>query len=1296
MLQRAALAVCASFVILFVSSAHGALTSEEARCQKTVAKQGRNFFKKRFGALSKCQNAINSGKLPTTTDCELEAETLAKIDAAETKLREKIGDMCPNTVVASLDFGGACFGVTTTLDLADCQVLEHETASNALVATAYGDPNTIQLCNGGPNNGRLCSAPAQCPMGACAVYESDRTCDGGTNDGAVCSDTADCPGDGACVLSGEQRSCTAALAKVLGKLAAKRQNVVQSCKKKVAKDKLPATTDCIADGQAKIDKEFDKTVEKIRDKCPGAVTATLAYGGTCVTQTDTDAVAACGTCSVNKQADSLILVQHGSSAHGGTALAKQITDTNDCVGGRQSRCRADDYLLSNDRIRVVIQDIQRNLFGIGQFGGQIIDADIVRTVGPDRDNFEEWALALNIESTGHYTAISVINDGSNGGPAVIRATGVDDLIDFVNPSSVVASFGFNLPATADDEDLPVTVTTDYILEPGTNYVRVETTVENTGAMPLSIFFGEYINGSGEIEMFQPAYGFGEPLVASRCPITPINLCNFTAYMGIGGGDGVSYGYVHQTLGSSTFTTSGVHVPQLGIEVALALIGAAGPPFLMQPAGDPADSISFTRYFVVADGDVSDISDARNEIQCLPTGTLSGNVTAGGNPAARAAIAVLGNPLDGPGLGTLTRNVITHALTDDLGNYSLTLPPGTYNVVANLEGYPYEGGGASPLQHPAVITAFDTTTVNVALPATGALQVTVDDGDGNMLPARASVVGFDPSRDPMNSQNLAGLISNTTAVFGDRTRNGEPFGVARTIFIDASGDSGVVPIEPSSYQVVVSRGIEYSIHTENVGVGAGTTATVTATVERVIDSTGFIGADFHVHSVDSPDSRVPNADRVVAMLGEGMDFFAATDHDIRFDYQPTIDALGATALLGTAVGEEITSFDYGHWNAWPMTVDSGQVNGGAVDFGGAAPDGQDYPSAGFYSETPETVMALAHADPGTDTVQVNHIHSHFGLDGGSGLAIDTALDPPESTVPAAARRLNPGIMNFFTEDFDALEVWIGDNRAQIFTNFLGQNAGDWFNLINQGIVRTGVADSDTHTTTAGVSGFPRTMVASLSDDPGDLSLLASSLSANVNAGRAFGTGGPMVRVSASAASTGQTASLELGAPLTISTTDGAVDITVEIQSPTWAPFDTVEYYINTTTTRVTLMNQQTGAGPINVNRYTITPDFVDTPTVTSVPVAGTSSNRLEATSTLQLTSLMDDIWVVVMVKGTDGVSEPLFPVIPNSLQQSGNTTLADLTDGNLGEQGITALAFTNPLFIDVDGGGWSPPGVQVNP
>jgi hypothetical protein len=80
----------------------------------------------------------------------------------------------------------------------------------------------------------------------------------------------------------------------------------------------------------------------------------------------------------------------------------------------------------------------------------------------------------------------------------------------------------------------------------------------------------------------------------------------------------------------------------------------------------------------------------------------------------------------------------------------------------------------------------------------------------------------------------------------------------------------------------------------------------------------------------------------------------------------------------------------------------------------------------------------------------------------------------------------------------------------------------------------------------------------------------------------------------------------------------------------------------------------------------------------------------------LTGLTEDVWIVALARGTDGVSPPLFPVEPNSLKEATNTNLAQLTDGNVGEDGMPALAFTNPLYIDVDGGGWTPPGVRLTP
>jgi hypothetical protein len=1329
------LCAATALVVLSLSAAEAVpLSPEQAKCQKTVAKQGRGFVKKRFKALQSCHTGIYKGKLPASTDCTLNAKADAKIDKAELKLSGKVLDDCPMATMAGMSFGDQCYGVTTPAALSACLISTHGAVADELIATAY--PATPQKkCNGGGNDGRYCTVAGNCPAGTCAI--PGWLCDGGANDGAICASDASCPA-GLCLPDKDHAKCAKGAGGVIAKQADKRMSIVQKCKKLVSAGTLPDGTDCAAWAQVKLDKQTAKSIAKMKKACPDPIAAAEMFSRACGGAGDEDSLAACGTCSGDSAADDLIAVQHGTGTTGGSASVMQISDTNDCVDGPQSRCRVGDYLLANESIRVVVQDIQRNyLAGIGQFGGQIIDADLVRLVGDDRDSFEEWAVSLNIESTAHYTNLTILNDGSNGGAAVLRATGVDDLLDLLNPSSVIADFGFMLPPTVDDFDIPVTVQTDYILEPGSSLVRVETTVLNTDASSLDIFFGEFINGSGQIELFQSGYGFGEPLVTSPCSNPKCNrLGNMVAYSGELDSDGVSYAYVAETLNSSTFTTSGVTVPQLGVDVLSALIGAATANFTLEPNGQDGDSMTFTRLFLVGDGSIGSLVDTRNAVQCVPFGTIDGTVDIGGSPAAGADVTVLSIPILGPGgsglHNVLSRNVVTHTRADAAGAYSVTVPPGDYNVVANLDGSPFEGGGGTPVQHPVTVAAFGTVTQDVTLPSTGTLQVTVVDENAAPIAARVSVVGFDPSPDPAVTQNILGIISNRTGVFGDQAQDGFPFGIAFATYADDSGDTGDIPLEPGSYRVYVSHGTEYSTDFDDVTITAGGTTIVNGVVEHVIDSTGFVSGDFHVHSIDSPDAAISRVDRVISMLGEGVDFFAATDHGFRADFTSTIAGLGVGHLLTSTIGQEITTFDYGHFNAWPLDVYPLLANGGFIDHGGAAPDGMDYPSASNYSEIPADIIALAHADysGGSNTVQINHVHSHFGVDGGSGLGIDTGLEPPESTVPAAARRLDPGVTNYFSGTFDALEIWIGDSRGQVLDNFLGQNTGDWFNLLNQGIVSTGVANSDTHRRFTTQSGFPRTMVASLVDDPGVID--QDDVSDSVNAGRAIGTNGPMVRVTVHATSTGDSGGLDVGRctgvvpctstldcppctddsqcsfgetctalPTLLTTTDGAVDITVDVQSPTWAQFDKIEFYVNSTTTKNTTPNVQTGAGLIDVNRYSLTPDFVHNDgvefTVTPEGVPGTSASRLTANTTLSLAGLSEDAWVVVMVSGTDSVSEPLFPVVPNSIAAGPNGTLAALIDGNLGQSGITARAFTNPVFINADGiGGWQAPGVQIAP
>ena len=1238
--RRSSLLALSLGTLLVLPAGAGALTDAQQRCQGQVAKFGQSFIRKTSKALRRCQDRISSGALDPSTDCTIEPRAAAGIQLATQRFTEGITRRCPDAVVATLVFGGSCYGVATTSELVACQVAEHQAQVVALVDTIYATPPEV---------------------------------------------------------TGASKRCEAGVAREGAKFASRRHRLLRRCKDRIARGSEPPTTNCTT--STGITRAATASIQAVQEKCSDASVATLTFATPCVGVSTAAGLAACAIGTHSDRIDRAVTVEYGGSPTGGASVARQITDTADCVGGPLSRCRVNDYLLANDRIRVIVQDLQRNLMGIGAFGGQIIDADIVRAVGPDRDNFEEMSTAVNLENTAHYTSIVVLNDGSDGQAAVIRATGVDDLLDLINPSSALAGFNLPFPASANDVDLPIEIMTDYILEPGRNYVRMETTLQNLGAVQLKIFFGDFLNGSGQVALWQPGYGFGEPLVTSRCPVAAPNPCNFLAYEGYKDGVGVSYGYVESGSNRlSTFTTVGVSVPLIGTEVILALLGSAQPNHTLEPTGMAGDSKKITRHFVVADGTVQAIVDARNEIQLRATGDVVGTVTVGGAPAVGADVILIGTATDGPGFANTARNVVAHTSTDAAGQYRLSAAPGAYTVEANLEGAPFEGGGAAPVSHGVTLAAYASVTRNIALPATGAIQVSVTDETGAPFAARASVVGFDPSRDPANTQTLV-VVNNRTGVFNDLQEDGVPFGLSQVHFVDLSGTTAVLPIEPGSYRVTVSHGPEYSIASSDIAVVAGATTPVAGQIARVLDTIGYVGSDFHVHGIDSTDAQVSYADRVRSMLAEGVDFFTPSDHEFRADFAPTIAAMGASSLLGTATGNEITTFDYGHFNAWPMTIDPAQVNGGATDHGGAAPAGLDFPSAGNYSLTPAQIIAAAAADPGTNTVQINHIHSHFGVDGQTGLAIDTGVEPPQSAVPAAARRL-PALPNFFTDTFNALEVWIGDDRGQVYTNFLGQNAGDWFNLLNQGIVRTGIADSDTHGTIGGSAGIPRSMVASPTDAPGALGAIADTLSANVNDGRVVGTNAPMARVTAFAASTGQTGGLALGLPRTIETTDGNVDVTVEIQSPLWAEFDRVEYYVNSTTTK-TIVNKNSGAGTVAVRRYSITPDFVQTTpadfavsTVVVDPmVAGAS--RLEATTTLNLTGLTQDVWVVVMVKGTDGVSRPLFPVEPSSLKTSTNTTFANLIDGNLGEDGMTALAYTNPIFVDVDGGGWTAPGVQVS-
>ncbi len=958
---------------------------------------------------------------------------------------------------------------------------------------------------------------------------------------------------------------------------------------------------------------------------------------------------------------------------GAFSAARQISDPNDLIGGPMATGRLGDYLIENDKIRVIISGPGRDPVGfVAPFGGHIIDADKVRGPGdPDNDQFMAMSHMINIEGTFHATDVQVVNDGSNGAPAIVRATGLDDSLDYINASqlikSIAGSIPLSVPSSADDNDIPVEIVVDYVLNPGKNYLEIQTNVKNIGSGIQGLYFGDYIVGkAGELTQFVPDIGFGEPL--ARLTL------DFAAFVGKGSAKDMTYGYIPGvTIDSTAFTETGVLVSSLGQNVVGVLL--LGLPAKVQIL--PGFVYTYSRHFVIGD-DVASIKDAQIEILGVASGVLEGTVTvAGGGPLEGATVVALQ-----PGQNGAVYDVVSAFETDAAGFFQGNLMPANYDLMVAKDGYPYDSGTSIPNTTLVTVTQGTTTVANLTLPDTGRLRVTAIDEGSSSIPAKASLVGFDPSPSIPNVQSILGLLDLRGFVLNDDRAEGV-FGLANAIFMGVNGDSGEVLVEPGQYELFVSRGPEYSLFSESITISSGALTLSEAQIARVVDTTGFISGDFHVHMINSPDSNIPKDVRVTTFLAEGVDYLVASDHEYLTDLWPTIVSLGAQAFISTSVGQEITPQDYGHYNAWPLTIDPTKRSLGALDWAREAPPGQDYRTLGAYCMTWGEIFQLAYDDPGEEVVLINHINSGGGA-GMNLLGIDTGFVPPISTVDPTPFRLDPSIPNLFSTNFDGLELLIGNDRGQI-ENFFNQNLGDWFNLMNQGLVYVGISDSDTHDRNSTQAGTWRNYIASSTDDPQLIDEDATTL--NVKQGRAVGGYSPFLRATVDATSTGETGGHALGLPTIISTTDGIATLTLEMQCPVWVEFDTVELYMNTVPVPF-----DHDSDPSTPPYYQASPDVVLTAgvdftisVVNDYPGIPGASHR-EAIVNYVMGPLAQDTWIVALVRGTDGVSPPLFPVVPNDITQGSNSTLADLLDGNVGEEGILALGFTNPLFIDADGNG----------
>ena len=390
---------------------------------------------------------------------------------------------------------------------------------------------------------------------------------------------------------------------------------------------------------------------------------------------------------------------------------------------------------------------------------------------------------------------------------------------------------------------------------------------------------------------------------------------------------------------------------------------------------------------------------------------------------------------------------------------------------------------------------------------GELSFEVRDGATNaLIPCKLTFVGVDGTATPAFTHNDIGRSE------------GEGTISAYDWVMSVTGE-GAVRVPAGLYDVFVSRGLEWSIAIQRgVTVGGAEPARIDARLTHVIDTSGWLSADFHVHAAPSPDSVVPLEHRVIEFVSDGVEMLVATDHNVISDYQPAINALGVGRFITSVMGDELTTAAWGHFGAFPLPRDLAAAGHGAVL---------------VHSREPRDIFGDVRKNAPQAIIDVHHPR----LDGQIGYFTIGGLDAHSD------KAHRPG----FSFDFDAVEVLNGYQDP--VRRSVDRTIDDWMGLLNHGHIVTATGNSDTHHLNYNIGGYPRNFVRVPDDRPP--SVRPEHLVTALKEHRSFFTTGPFVTLAANGLGIGDVAPARGG--------QATLDITV--QAAPWITVDRVILYVD---------------------------------------------------------------------------------------------------------------------------------------
>jgi hypothetical protein len=498
-----------------------------------------------------------------------------------------------------------------------------------------------------------------------------------------------------------------------------------------------------------------------------------------------------------------------------------------------------------------------------------------------------------------------------------------------------------------------------------------------------------------------------------------------------------------------------------------------------------------------------------------------------------------------------------------------------------------------------------------------------------------------------------------------------------VIVDPQGTEVEVPA--GKYLVIATAGPEYAIDIEHVQLQPGEIVSIAIDIEKLeLVPPGWLSADLHVHGRASFDSGIPDEDRVRTFVAAGVDVIAATDHDVIGDYTDVIARLGlddrvvvmggleTTQLIPwLAVAGEALPRVIGHFNFWPLVRDP------AAPRAGAPWDELIEPGSLF-----DRMAPLVGED---GMMMLNHPWGNplFGRDTGYLRAIKFDPRVPIDERSPLLKRPSGLHRNL---DWSIIEIINGSDTSELM-----QARTLWHSLLAQGYIVPGAGNSDSHGMTDDHLGWARNWVQAPTQVIG---FDANVLDAAIRDGRMIAGNGVVVLVEI-----GPPAGPRRGLGFTPYAAQPGDVVDITVKAAPWIPLDEVRIVTSAGTQVVAPIAAAANPFGTDVVRYQA-----------QLPVASLIGSRddfiiVEAGLAYPLAADLDDDGVVdTSDNNSDGrvdeadveededvgpLQGPGDPIDPSDRR----FLFTHIVPGGWPE------GFANPIFVDVDGNGWTPPGLR---